>query len=65
MIIFKAVVIGLLAWNLYQLLKKKKQPQQTDPTYIIVPSDKVDRIPELFDQRGPPPEYYPGIKQPL
>lgn len=62
MIIFKAIILGLLGWQLIQLLRKKKE-KPAEPTYIIVPSDQVEKIPELFEQRGPPPSYYPTLKQ--
>lgn len=62
MVIFKAIVLGLLGWQLIQFLRKKKE-KPMEPTYVIVPTEQVGKIPELFDQRGPPPSYYPNIKQ--
>lgn len=62
MVIFKAIVLGLLGWQLIKLLIRKKE-KPAEPTYVIVPTDQVGKIPELFDQRGPPPSYYPSVKQ--
>lgn len=64
MVIFKAIILGLLGYELIKLLRKKKEkPVDPTPTYVIVPTEQVGKIPELFDQRGPPPSYYPTIKQ--
>lgn len=60
--IFKAIVIGLLAWQLIQLVRRRKE-RQSEPTYIIVPAEQVQKDPTLFDARGPPPVYYPPLKQ--
>lgn len=60
--IFKVIILGLLGWQLIQLLRKKKE-KPMEPTYVIVPTDQVGKIPELFDQRVPPPAYYPTLKQ--
>lgn len=62
-IVFKAIVLGLLGWQLIQFLRKKKeQPQVVEPTYIIVPADQLGRVPDVFEQRVPPPSYYPSVK---
>lgn len=60
--IFKVIVIGLLAWQLIQLVRRRKG-KQNEPTYVIVPAERVQKDPTLFDQRGPPPNYYPPLKQ--
>lgn len=62
LILFKVAVIGMLGWQLIQLLRKKKE-KPAEPTYIIVPSDQMEKVPEFLEQRGPPPSYYPSVKQ--
>lgn len=61
--IFKAIVIGLLAWQLIQLLRRKRE-KPAEPTYIVVSSDALPLKESTFlNQRGPPPSYdSPPIK---
>lgn len=51
--IFKAIVIGLLAWQLIQLVRKKRE-KPNDPVYIVIPPDQKSPL----KQREPPPSYY-------
>lgn len=61
--IFKAIVIGLLAWQLIQLLRRKRE-KPAEPTYVVVSSDALPQKESTFlNQRGPPPSYdSPPIK---
>lgn len=54
--IFKAIVIGLLAWQMIQLLRRKRE-KPAEPTYVFIPTDDIPQ------KRGPPPSYdAPPIK---
>lgn len=60
MVLFKAIVIGLLAWELVLLLRRRREkPTTTEPTYVFIPPDSSIPHKEatLLNQRGPPPCY--------
>lgn len=61
--IFKAIVIGLLAWQLIQLLRRKRE-KPAEPTYVVVSPETFPQKESTFlNQRGPPPSYdSPPIK---
>lgn len=55
--IFKAVIIGLLAWNLILLLRRRRE-QPVDTTYVFIPPDTVSQKDVAYlNQGGPPPSY--------
>lgn len=57
MIVFKAIVVGLLAWELIRLLRRRRQTQP-EPTYVFIPADGLPpKEGALLNQRGPPPSY--------
>lgn len=56
--LFKAIVIGLLAWQLMLLLRRRRSAQNTtEPTYVFIPPDTTEKDPALLNQRVPPPTY--------
>lgn len=59
MIVFKAIVIGLLAWQLLQLIRMRRQSQRTEQnTYIVVPPENIIRKnPALLNEQSPPSYY--------
>lgn len=68
--IFKAIVIGLLAWQLISMVRKRRQKQPQN-TYVIIPPENVIRKdPAQLDLLSPPSYYsvsgdtkLPGLKQ--
>lgn len=54
--IFKVIVLGLLAWQLIELLRKRKE--KTQPTYIFATTEKPL---EKEAERSAPPAYYESI----
>lgn len=59
MIVFKAIIIGLVAWQIILLLKRRKENRQNGPTYIILsPDQKHSKEPSLLIESEPPPSYY-------
>lgn len=55
--IFKAIVIGLLAWNLILHLRRRRE-QQADATYVFIPPDTMPQKDATYlNQGGPPPSY--------
>lgn len=64
MVVFKAIILGLLGWELFKLLRRKKE--KPSENYIIVPADKVpDNLKQTPLQKVAPPAYtaYPTVKQ--
>lgn len=59
MVLFKAIVIGLLAWELVLLLRRRRERPNTEPTYVFIPPDSSGPHKEatILNQRGPPPSY--------
>lgn len=59
MILLKAIIIGLLTWQIILLLKRRKENNQNGPTYIVLsPDQKLSKDPSLLNKREPPPSYY-------
>lgn len=55
--IFKAIVIGLLAWQLISLIRNRRQKQPQN-TYVIVPPENViHKDPAHLDLLSPPSYY--------
>lgn len=55
--LFKAIVLGLLAWQLLLQLRRRRQ-QRTEPTYVFIPPDSSpEKDATLLNQRVPPPSY--------
>lgn len=55
--IFKAAIIGLLAWNLILLLRRRRE-KPADTNYVFIPPDTVPQKDTTYlYQRGPPPSY--------
>lgn len=59
MVLFKAIVVGLLAWQLLlQLRRRREQQQPAEPTFVFIPPDNAtQKDTSLLNQRGPPPKY--------
>lgn len=55
--LFKAIVIGLLAWQLLLQLRRRRE-KKTESTYVFIPPDNLqEKNVALFNQQGPPPSY--------
>lgn len=61
--IFKVIVVGLLAWQLIQLLRRRRE-KPAETTYVVVTPEALSEKESTFlNQRGPPPSYdSPPIK---
>lgn len=55
--IFKAIVVGLLAWQLFLQLRRRREQPTAEPTYVFIPPETPQKDAALLNQRGPPPSY--------
>lgn len=54
--IFKVIVVGLLAWQLFIQLRRRRETP-VEPTYVFIPPDSQQKDATLLNQRPPPPSY--------
>lgn len=55
--IFKVIVVGLLAWQLIQLVRRRRE-KPAEPQFVFIPADvNPQKEAEFLNQRGPPPGY--------
>lgn len=57
MILFKAIIVGILAWQLILQLRRRREQPTVEPTYVFIPPDGPQKDTALLSQRGPPPSY--------
>lgn len=55
MVLFKAILLGLLAWQVIELVRLRRKQKQTEPIYIFPTTDKT--LDKEFE-RSAPPAYY-------
>lgn len=56
--VFKVIVLGLLAWQLVLLLRRRRE-KPAEPTYVFIPPDTIPQkdVATFLNQKGPPPSY--------
>lgn len=56
--LFKAVLVGLMAWQLIEMIRirRKQKQQEPQPAYIYATTDKPYANKEM--ERSAPPAYY-------
>lgn len=58
MVLFKAILLGLIAWQVIELVRLRRKQKQTQPTYVLATTDSPV---EKEMERSAPPAYYARV----